>query len=242
MSDEENFLTRWSRRKRAQTSPRLRGEVDRRPPAAVLADKERRREASAMRSEPGEGDTQQAPVDSPPHPDPLPASGEREPARTSGEPPRDFDPASLPSIESIAAGTDIRAFLAPGVPAELTQAALRRAWAADPAIRDFIGPAENAWDFTAPDGVPGFGSLSADEVQRLAAQFFAPASAEKDPAVSDSPSETIAAGDSESVPAPQPSDAATPPVEAAPVEENATAHEKSDTAPVRRRHGGALAE
>jgi hypothetical protein len=29
----------------------------------------------------------------------------------------------------------------------------------DPAIRDFIGLAENQWDFTKPDEVPGFGSL-----------------------------------------------------------------------------------
>ena len=26
----------------------------------------------------------------------------------------------------------------------------------DPMIRDFVGPSENAWDFTAPNGVPGF--------------------------------------------------------------------------------------
>src|SRR5271166_5199831 len=43
-----------------------------------------------------------------------------------------FDPANLPSIESVAAGADIRPFLQSGVPAELTQAALRRAWASDP--------------------------------------------------------------------------------------------------------------
>ncbi len=30
----------------------------------------------------------------------------------------------------------------------------------DPAIREFIGPSENAWDFTAPNGVPGFGPIS----------------------------------------------------------------------------------
>ncbi|MGH6798478.1 MAG: DUF3306 domain-containing protein, partial [Roseiarcus sp.] len=50
-----------------------------------------------------------------------------------------FDPASLPPIESIGAGSDIRAFLAAGVPADLTRAALRRAWSADPTIRDFVG-------------------------------------------------------------------------------------------------------
>ncbi|MBW7970427.1 DUF3306 domain-containing protein [Bradyrhizobium sp. BR 10289] len=70
-----------------------------------------------------------------------------------------FDVASLPSIESIAAHTDIAAFLNTGVPTELTRAALRRAWATDPAIRDFIGIAENQWDFNDPDAIPGFGPL-----------------------------------------------------------------------------------
>ena len=70
-----------------------------------------------------------------------------------------FDPASLPPIESIAADTDIIAFLGAGVPAELTRAALRRAWTNDPAVRDFIGIAENQWDFNDPDAIPGFGPL-----------------------------------------------------------------------------------
>jgi hypothetical protein len=77
-----------------------------------------------------------------------------------------FDPASLPPIESINALTDIRAFLAPGVPEEITRAALRRAWATDPTIRDFIGIAENQWDFTKPDSVPGFGTLEPTEALR----------------------------------------------------------------------------
>ena len=74
-----------------------------------------------------------------------------------------IDPASLPSIESIAADTDIIEFLRAGVPAELTRAALRRAWTSDPAIRDFIGIAENQWDFNDPDGIPGFGLLKPTE-------------------------------------------------------------------------------
>jgi hypothetical protein len=81
-----------------------------------------------------------------------------------------FDPASLPPIESIGSGSDIRPFLAAGVPADLTRAALRRAWSADPAIRDFIGLSENSWDFNAPAGVFGFGSLTVDEARRLLAQ------------------------------------------------------------------------
>jgi hypothetical protein len=85
------------------------------------------------------------------------------------EPP--FDPSNLPPIESIVAGTDVRAFLQKGVPAELMTAALRRAWTTDPAIRDFIGIAENQWDFTDPASIPGFGALDATgEGPRLVAE------------------------------------------------------------------------
>jgi len=68
-----------------------------------------------------------------------------------------FDAASLPPIASIGAGSDIRPYLAPGVPQDLTRAALRRAWSTDPAIRDYIDPSENSWDFSAPDAVYGLG-------------------------------------------------------------------------------------
>src|SRR6266851_5361008 len=78
-------------------------------------------------------------------------------------------PISLPPLDSIESASDITGFLAPNVPLELTRAALRRAWTADPAIRDFIGLSENAWDFNAPGGVPGFGSLDAEEIRRLVA-------------------------------------------------------------------------
>jgi hypothetical protein len=52
----------------------------------------------------------------------------------------------------------------------LTRAALRRAWSADQAIRDFIGLSENSWDFNAPEGVPGFGSLATDGPGQLPAR------------------------------------------------------------------------
>ena len=74
-----------------------------------------------------------------------------------------FDPASLPSIESIVADTDIVVFLRTGIPAELTRAALRKAWSSDPAIRDFVGIADNQWDFNDPDAIPGFGPLASGE-------------------------------------------------------------------------------
>jgi TorA maturation chaperone TorD len=79
-----------------------------------------------------------------------------------------FDLASLPPLQSITAGTDIRSFLGSSVPVELTRAALRRAWVTDPAIRDFIGIAENQWDFNDPVAMPGFGPLRAEDVAGLA--------------------------------------------------------------------------
>jgi hypothetical protein len=93
------------------------------------------------------------------------------PAPREGDPA--FDPTTLPPIESITAASDVRAFLARGVPEELTRAALRRAWVSDPTIRDFVGPAENQWDFTQPEGVPGFGSLElTPELRRTVASVF----------------------------------------------------------------------
>jgi hypothetical protein len=104
-------------------------------------------------------------------PDGAVAAGPPAEGETVGDAP--FDLASLPSIESIAAGTDIGAFLRAEVPADLARAALRRAWTSDPAIRDFIGIAENQWDFNDPDAMPGFGPLTAMEAGANAlAQIF----------------------------------------------------------------------
>ncbi|MBR0679365.1 DUF3306 domain-containing protein [Roseomonas eburnea] len=81
-----------------------------------------------------------------------------------------FDPASLPPIEDLTAESDFTAFLRKEVPEAIKRAALRKAWAIDPAIRDFVGPADYAWDFNAPDGVPGFALELGGDVRRLLAQ------------------------------------------------------------------------
>ena|SRR6266700_1732391 len=47
------------------------------------------------------------------------------------------------AVDPISPATDLAAFLKPGVPVELTRAALRRAWISDPAIRDFVGLSED---------------------------------------------------------------------------------------------------
>jgi hypothetical protein len=75
-----------------------------------------------------------------------------------------FDPESLPTIESLTADSDYAAFLRPGVPAELTRAALRQAWTSDPVISTFKEMADYDWDFNAP----GYGALlPTDDVQAL---------------------------------------------------------------------------
>src|SRR5438105_7110626 len=112
-------------------------------------------------------------VDAPP-PEPAPppeqAEAPNSPPTAAAAHPKDVevDLASLPSIESITGTTDITAFLRRGIPPELSRAALRRAWAADPAIRDFVGLAENAWDFNDPNAMPGFGPLDCTAEQLAA--------------------------------------------------------------------------
>ena len=128
MSDEE-FLARWSRRKREAKEA---GEA---PPPTEPADEA---------------------------PDPAPSATAENPVDA------EVDLSSLPPIESITAATDVTAFLRQGIPPELGRAALRRAWAADPAIRDFVGLAENAWDFNDPHAMPGFGPLDCSEEQLAA--------------------------------------------------------------------------
>ena len=86
------------------------------------------------------------------------------------------DLASLPSLDSITATTDIRPFLAPGVPVKLVRAALRRAWVMDPRIRDFRGLQENDWDFNNPRAIAGFGPLEPGGDTR---KFLAPVFVER---------------------------------------------------------------
>jgi hypothetical protein len=151
MSEEESFLARWSRRKRDVSEGRSPNPAAKSDPAAD--------EPERLAAHHAEPDPQARP------------SGETVP----------FDISTLPPIESITAATDVRAFLAPGVPAELARAALRRAWSADPTIRDFVGIAENQWDFTTAGATPGFGPLEAtEEIRRLVERIVGKRTAEQD--------------------------------------------------------------
>lgn len=139
MNDPEKFLTRWSRRKRE---------------TADESDQARRDEQE-----------QRAP-DAPPAADRAPDVATPSPVakREATEPA--FDLSQLPPIESITAETDIRAFLAPGVPADVRLAALRRAWVADPKVRDFVGLNDYDFDFHTPGAIPGFGPLEMTDALR----------------------------------------------------------------------------
>ena len=140
MSDPDNFLSRWSRRK---LEPAQESGEQVTPAMGPIADEQA--------------------VDGAAEPTVVAADDQGQ------EPP--FDVASLPPIESITAGTDIRDFLKPGVPTSLSHAALRRAWTSDPAIRDFIGIAENQWDFT-NDSIPGFGPIDPADIPGLFARII----------------------------------------------------------------------
>jgi hypothetical protein len=77
--------------------------------------------------------------------------------------------AKLPPIEDFTAETDLAPFLRHGIPSGLRNAALRKMWALDPAIRDRVGDAlDYAYDWNVPGGVPGAGPLLAtDDVQAM---------------------------------------------------------------------------
>ena len=146
MSERETFITRWSRRKRAAPASQSEAELREGGDPGALPLPAEEREPSEL------------------------ADGSSAQIRPKAEPAVDLG--KLPPIDSITAKSDVSAFLAPGVPVELTRAALRRAWAVDPAIRDFIGLSENSWDFNAPGAMAGFGPLEmTDELRRRIAQF-----------------------------------------------------------------------
>jgi Protein of unknown function (DUF3306) len=86
----------------------------------------------------------------------------------------EFDLSSLPKLEDMTATTDITGFLRKGVPEHLRNAALRRSWALDPAIRNYVNPAlDYAYDWNTPGGVPGSSEIGAGmDVARLVSQIM----------------------------------------------------------------------
>ena len=123
-----------------------------------------RRKAEARSEEPP------APVVEPPAVEP-PA-----PADPAPPPITDEDLAALPKIEDLVPGMDIRAFMRPGVPSALKNAALQKMWLLTPAIRDYRDPAvDYAWDWNTPGGVPGDGvAPSPERAAQMMRDLFAP--------------------------------------------------------------------
>ena len=146
MSEPEDFLSRWSKRKRdvAEEAAAETAKPETENAAEVPAGAENANGPALAKSEAGETE---------------------KPA---------FDISKLPSIDEITAQTDIRPFLAAGVPAHLTRAALRKLWVTDPKIRDFIEMAENQWDFSTGN-IPGFDYSLPENAKELVAQIFSKA-------------------------------------------------------------------
>ena len=165
MTEPDNFIVRWARLKR-------QSDIEHKIEAARIDSATEPKEAVLV---PSEATAAQPRID----------AAADEPSDLSG----------LPSIEAIGASTDVRGFLQSRVPCELTRAALRKAWTSDPAIRDFIGIAENQWDFNDPNAIPGFGPLEMTgnetavltqvlgKLERVSERFLqSSASGEQDPA------------------------------------------------------------
>ncbi len=205
MSSDENFLARWSQRKReAAKLPEQEAAPEGEGPAALLAPTE-----------------------------------EEEP----------FDLELLPKIEDLTSQTDITPFMHKAVPEALRNAALKKMWALDPAIRDYVGEAlDYAWDWNAPGGVPGSGgSLSQTALDFTQSLFSDPPAQEKVNANSHELNDDAKAVEEASQACEEPADSA-PEIAAAP--ENAPQittpalaqmeQEPAHPVPPQRRHGGAL--
>jgi hypothetical protein len=88
-------------------------------------------------------------------------------------------------LEDLTSTTDITMFLRKGVPEHLRNAALRKSWALDPAIRNYVNPAlDYAYDWNTPGGVPGSSELDAGmDVARLVSEIMGTSEAAVEPSV-----------------------------------------------------------
>lgn len=243
MSD--GFLSRWARRKREARA------AERDVPAAPEAGLGEAFDAEA-----------EAPLTATPVADPegLPAAEPDDPlAEPLAEPLADPLP-ELPPLDALTPESDLAPFLRAGVPAALRNAALRRMWSLDPAIRDFVSEArEYAYDWNSPGGVPGLGPLlPSDDVKAMLRRIVgglpeeapaddgAPGAAEAAEAAAtaapDLPDSAMAAPEAEDGPllaaAPPAVSAPTPATEEMPVTVGAVL--RSEVRPRLRRHGSAM--
>jgi hypothetical protein len=152
---------------------------------------------------------------------PVPEQAAEEPA---------FDLSLLPKLEELSPESDIRGFLHKAVPAGLRNAALKRMWALDPAIRDFVGPVDYAWDFNDPAGLPGISEALTGDVTEMLARAIGAAPQQE--------TEDVEVEQPELAPQPEVSTAALSlPEQSLPAA--AFVDPGVETVSVRRRHGGA---
>jgi hypothetical protein len=239
MSEESGFLSRWNRRKQAA----LRGDPIAEP--AVAAPEPPAPELPAPKlpaPELPKPELREPELPAPKLPE-LPGmelTVPEEAGEALAAHPRPaeaaFDPASLPPIELLDAASDFSAFLKPGVPAALRSAALRKAWVADPMIRDYLSPLDYGWDFNAPGGLPfGFADTLGEGAGKVL-QLIRQAVGEPEPPPEEGAPPLEPAPEAvplEELPVAEPLMAES--TEAIPSEAGIEAAE-----PLRRRHGGAL--
>lgn len=191
--------------------------------------------------------------------DPAPISLENEGAKAAAADTAEHEPAfdlsTLPKLDEITAQTKITDFMRREVPAALRNAALRQAWAIDPAIRDYVNPArEYAYDWNIPGGVPGNGPIEAgyDALKQVAEAFSKPFEGHtfdlgKDTSVGREEEITSPAAAPEAAPSVRMSDIKNADQSIDKNEKNIISDVKSDDPPAvsldagsaRRRHGGA---
>ena len=123
---------------------------------------------SQRKRDAGKPEAEQPASDAPARPLATPS----EPVPSESEPPFDLD--SLPKLDDLTANTDMTVFFKKGVPESIRNAALRKSWALDPAIRNYVNPAlDYAYDWNTPGGVPGSGELApGTDVARMVAQVM----------------------------------------------------------------------
>lgn len=111
---------------------------------------------------------------------------------------------ALPKLDELTPDSDLSAFLRKGVPEGMRNAALRRMWSLDPAIRDFVGEARDyAWDWNTPGGVPGSGELlPGQDVRAMVRQVFGESEPERDAQAEPPPAATSRHRDREKDPEP----------------------------------------
>jgi hypothetical protein len=116
-----------------------------------------RRKAAARVAPPAEAEAEAPPVEAPPPPEPEMTAEEI---------------AALPPIET-ADAEGLKAYLRTGVPTALKTLAMRRMWAANPLIRDYVDPAlDYAFDWNTPGLAPWSPLGAGDDAQALAERIL----------------------------------------------------------------------